>query len=694
MMNNLTCLCLICYNRILCNESEEVLSPGLYDMFTSCTWNGRQIYLSLTTVYIFALFTSIILTLQTSYCGRIRMTNLGFYLILLCWTALFYSTMALIFFIIDLTQCLQISNFHRQFQTIIKVSSLYQCLWLMSFIACERMLIQCFDTSLYASRKRSIIFSTFSFAFITLTCIIPRTLFYIYHIQLYYEIYRAFSWFHPLLACLLQFIASISVLINIAKRKIYITDQHDTCHIWLQQLSKHRDFFVPILFLLFFGLPWYLAEQLNNQCRQTDPLYAYRVLVALKYLSLIPSLITIETKTMSYTPQRRRKFCPNGFCGICRPPQTQKQIETLVHVKHIVDEKETPYGYVHFYPGVRTTEDKYTCPVLSVHIYRYSQAAADTAQDQRTVLFDYSSKQQTQQGPQKMKTEEQASAEEEVIIIPIEDVTRITFKTEIKKGLQADIETEIIREHKLTENCFDTCCERICCCCEQLKKCCASPVQVAPLVRSDTVIHSVAAKKKIRKTRVKDELLTVPKERCKSFFDCCRCWCCRRNKLVGLFKRTTTVAEEEAQRVVTMTLEYGQYTILDTTSKVRVANGEPQVINSRQQFATTKLEFYLLTNREYDSKHFNEQKQQAEILCRTVIQLKGMTNHYPSDTELDNILGQSHQKVFGNVFEEPVLALEHDLNTENENPQIQESHEQPAIKQQMNITLQRNEQDS
>ena len=56
-----------------------------------------------------------------------------------------------------------------------------------------------------------------------------------------------------------------------------------------------------------------------------------------------------------------------------------------------------------------------------------------------------------------------------------------------------------------------------------------------------------------------------------------------------------------------------------------------------------------------------------------------MRNHYPSDTELDNILGQSHKKVFGNVFEEPVLALEHELNAENENSQIQGSNEQPAI---------------
>lgn len=328
-MNNSKCLCLICYNRTFCNESDEVASPGLYDIFTSCTSNGRQIYLSLTTIYLFVLFLTIILTLQTCFCRRIRITNIGLYLILLCCTALFYSTIALIFFIIDLTQCIQITNFHRQFHTIVKVSSLYQCLWLMSFIACERMFIQCFDISLYASRKRSIIVSILSFTTVIITCIVPRALFYIYHIQLCYEIYRVFSWLHPLMASLLQLIASIIVLVNIAKRKIYITERHDRCHVWLEQLSKHRDFFVPIIFLLFFGLPWYLAEQLNNQCKQKDPLYAYRVLIALKYLSLIPYtcifIVFIYPNNVYMSEFRNSSCCSRYFRSIKKKTRHYEQ---------------------------------------------------------------------------------------------------------------------------------------------------------------------------------------------------------------------------------------------------------------------------------------------------------------------------------------------------------------------------------
>jgi hypothetical protein len=345
--------------------------------------------------------------------------------------------------------------------------------------------------------------------------------------------------------------------------------------------------------------------------------------------------------------------------------------------------------------------------VLSVRLYQQSQATTDAAQNQQTVIIDNRSNQETQQGLQKANTKEEVSAEEEVLTIPVEDITRISFKTEIKKGLQADVEFETIPEYKPTENFFDRCAACLCCCCgagvvcaclpclatvcccNELKRCCKcdnNQVHVSSVVHNLQIVHSTAAPKKNRRVKVKNDLQPLPKEPWWVCFDCVRCWCCRRKKLVGLVKRTTTVAEEQAKRVITMTLEYGSYTILETGSNVRVPNvrvpnGEPQAIHSKQQFANTRLEFYLIANTDYDPRNFNQYKHQAELLCRTVMHLQGMRNYYPSETELDKILEQPHQIVFGTVFQEPVLQLERDLNPDFEDPQIQNSPEPPPIEQ-------------
>ena len=47
-----------------------------------------------------------------------------------------------------------------------------------------------------------------------------------------------------------------------------------------------------------------------------------------------------------------RSFCPNGCCGFCKPPTVQLQLDIKAHMKGSVpDDKGTPYGFVHIYPG-------------------------------------------------------------------------------------------------------------------------------------------------------------------------------------------------------------------------------------------------------------------------------------------------------------------------------------------------------
>ncbi|CAF0840087.1 unnamed protein product [Adineta steineri] len=93
-----------------------------------------------------------------------------------------------------------------------------------------------------------------------------------------------------------------------------------------------------------------------------------------------------------------RKCCPNGCCGYCKPPQVQQQVDTLIHLKENVKETETRYGFIKFYPGVRTADNSYTCPMLAVHLYRQGKFNVNIAQDNRTVTFAGRNDQQTYQG--------------------------------------------------------------------------------------------------------------------------------------------------------------------------------------------------------------------------------------------------------------------------------------------------------
>ncbi len=67
---------------------------------------------------------------------------------------------------------------------------------------------------------------------------------------------------------------------------------------------------------------------------------------------LVILLITIDTKKMLGCKRCCRNCFPNGCCGFCKPtPKVQEQVDTIVRVKKAVEEKETPYGYINFYPG-------------------------------------------------------------------------------------------------------------------------------------------------------------------------------------------------------------------------------------------------------------------------------------------------------------------------------------------------------
>jgi hypothetical protein len=404
-----------------------------------------------------------------------------------------------------------------------------------------------------------------------------------------------------------------------------------------------------------------------------------------------------------------RKCFPNGCCGFCKPPpQVQQQVDKKIYLKQAVEEQVTPCGYIEIYPGrenlltsilfqlsfqigVRTPDNTYTCPVLAVHLYRHSQYNADIAQDNRTITVDKRNEQQTYQGPKQLKKEEKITAVEDVIMIPVEDVTRIISKSELKKGIQADVKSQMIPVYEESENRCDRCYASLLNCCRKTRDCCCyccqKETKVAPLVLNQTIIHD-ADPNKIASCNDVDVAAPKEKEVCCNRF---RCWCCRKKKLVKFIKRTNTVAEQKAQRVVTITIEYSKYSNPDSASNARLLSDEQQAGYYKTRFEPdTPLKFYLVNNTEFDPKNFELKRKQADTLCLTVMHLKAMKNRYPSDNELEKMMDQSHMRTFGDVFSEPALELSLESNGKSiGDSQIQKLSQPPqrlAIGQQHTTT--------
>jgi hypothetical protein len=284
--------------------------------------------------------------------------------------------------------------------------------------------------------------------------------------------------------------------------------------------------------------------------------------------------------------------------------------------------------------------------MLSVHLTRYSKTVANMNVDTRTITLD-NKKQQTHEGPQQKKGKGEFTAEEEVIMIPLEDVILISSKAEVKQGIQSESKSQIIPQYALSENCCDSCCDSILSCCRQ------KTMKIDPLVRTDIISYVDPN----LSTNILEEKLPIPVED-EGCCNKCRCWCCRKKKLVELIRRTNTVVEQEAERVITITIEYSKYSNPDTPSNARLLSNEHQAYYYKEKFQpNTILKFYLINNTEFDKKNFDSRRQEAEVLCRTVMQLKGMKNDYPSENDLEKILDQSHKRTFGLIFQEPTLQI-------------------------------------
>jgi hypothetical protein len=156
-------------------------------------------------------------------------------------------------------------------------------------------------------------------------------------------------------------------------------------------------------------------------------------------------------------------------------------------------------------------------------------------------------------------------------------------------------------------------------------------------------------------------------------------------------RQTEVVEEKNAQRVITIHLQYSKYSNLDTVSNARILSESDREQFYKNQFQpNTEIKFYLVRNAEYDPANFDQKKVQAENLCCIIMQLKGMNSggvnisslrllmkesvavptvaaaiSYPSPQELQQILTQPYFGIFGDLHQEELHSIQtqHDFGT-------------------------------
>jgi hypothetical protein len=222
----------------------------------------------------------------------------------------------------------------------------------------------------------------------------------------------------------------------------------------------------------------------------------------------------------------------------------------------------------------------------------------------------------------------------------------------------------------MSENCCDRCCacifSRACCCCSDKKR-------IVPVAGETTTV--IVPDYANRNAHVIEEHLPLPRHDegcCTNFFNRFRCLCCRKRVLVDLIKRTDISTGQQAQRMITISIDYSKYSHLESASNARLLSRQEQEAYYRERFEPdTKLEFYLINDTEFDPSNFELKRQQAEGLCRTVMHLKAMTGNYPSENELDSILDQPLQRTYGDPYIEPKLQLPSNQQAQLQLPSFQ-----------------------
>jgi hypothetical protein len=226
-------------------------------------------------------FVSNLLSLQTFlFSKKIRITNLGTYLILFSLTGLIASIIRGVFHFAYIASNLKVSKLYHLIYCpciSILIESLYWCLyWFCLYIAVERVLIQYSFVSLYDSRRRSFISSILLYILIPLTNLlpilfnrkdyacIPCNCCLIRLTSICYTLYLIFQSIHYTTAPLSFTIACIVIFKHLIQHRLSLVNNESFCSSLILIASKHYDFFLPPIVFCLMTSPYFIFDKLVN----------------------------------------------------------------------------------------------------------------------------------------------------------------------------------------------------------------------------------------------------------------------------------------------------------------------------------------------------------------------------------------------------------------------------------------------
>ncbi|CAF2668431.1 unnamed protein product [Rotaria sp. Silwood2] len=255
-------------------------------------------------------FISNLLSLQTFlFSEKIRITNLGIYLILYSLTSLIISIIQSVFAFMNLVfNFKKVSKLNYLIQCAfirILLNSLSFCFyWLWLYIAVERVLIEYSFVSLYDSRRRSFISSILLFTLLPLSNLLPiifgrkDTSYNSYDFCLLnftstgYTFYLIFEYINYIASPLSFIIACVFIFKHLINHRLNLVNDESFRSSLILVASKHYDFFLPPIVYSLMTSPYFIFDKLMN-CLRADSIGVSRT-------KTVTQLLTYSTLTLTF----------------------------------------------------------------------------------------------------------------------------------------------------------------------------------------------------------------------------------------------------------------------------------------------------------------------------------------------------------------------------------------------------------
>ncbi|CAF0919287.1 unnamed protein product [Rotaria sordida] len=355
---NDTCICSPCYTGNSCEINTNVIQ---FSLTFTMQWDIRQaslhsnfntpgiIYTTIIALMLFMAVINNIVCLQTFLLQDIRLTNCGMLQIFYCISGLIaivgMQLRMLTMLIFD--ELIQAYPYRYAACNIIPVIVILMgtvCMWLSSILIIEFVLLECFNLSLYRSRRFSVISSIICLLLTIGTHmheIIARhplpdpmhpdsyscTFAYPLPLDIIDKILRVC---HIIIPLGIQFIGSICILISITRRTLLVRDRYDYCQVFISEFIKRKHFFVPQLFIILSNLP-HVILHLKDQCEDAPNISLLRIHVAFNILVYLPPSMTFFIyifPSKSYMHKFEKTFMGRLFKRIFQRNKEKKPYES------------------------------------------------------------------------------------------------------------------------------------------------------------------------------------------------------------------------------------------------------------------------------------------------------------------------------------------------------------------------------